>query len=418
MKKPFIFLIPIFLILLGISPFTVADSSCPVEIQEHSNGDECELLALNGLELPSEISVLVGGGVGFYIQLIDPGIGNDQANVWLAVDHALMDTSLSIQIYAGEYAYLSITVHADTPPGDYPAYIRAVSHYPNLSSPHCKQNTFICTQEITLHILESESDSEEDADADGYTLSEGDCDDTDNLVHPGASDVGGDHADTIDNDCDGFIDEEQICLWYYDEDLDGYGNPDRYILYSFEECPEESPSPAIAPVTNSTDCNDADAEISPGVTEICQDSIDNNCDSLIDEEGCLFTEEGFDYDGDGYSEPNGDCKEGDAEVHPGANEICEDGVDNNCDGIVDPTDGTCTASGGGSVLTDCELLEAAGITDDSCSEVTAESAGGGCSLMPNNHSAPISRSLLIQWFLIFYLMTLLRDKYRTNRVET
>lgn len=47
------------------------------------------------------------------------------------------------------------------------------------------------------------SGAELDCDEDGYTRGEGDCDDLDEEIHPGASEVCGDRAD---NDCDGFYD--------------------------------------------------------------------------------------------------------------------------------------------------------------------------------------------------------------------
>jgi hypothetical protein len=43
---------------------------------------------------------------------------------------------------------------------------------------------------------------------------------------------------------------------------------------------------------------------------------------------------GVDNDGDGLSECAGDCNDADPAIHPGAAEVC-DGLDNNCDGIVD-----------------------------------------------------------------------------------
>lgn len=43
----------------------------------------------------------------------------------------------------------------------------------------------------------------------------------------------------------------------------------------------------------------------------------------------------IDSDGDGYSVEEGDCNDDDATVNPGAEEICGDGIDNNCNGEVD-----------------------------------------------------------------------------------
>lgn len=37
----------------------------------------------------------------------------------------------------------------------------------------------------------------------------------------------------------------------------------------------------------------------------------------------------------GYSPRSGDCHDGDASVHPGAPEVVDDGMDNDCDGLVD-----------------------------------------------------------------------------------
>ena len=76
---------------------------------------------------------------------------------------------------------------------------------------------------------------------------------------------------------------------------------------------------------NDGDCDDSDASINPGATEI-EDNIDNDCDGEVDE--------GFDIDGDGYSVGQGDCDDFDASINPGATEI-EDNIDNDCDGDVD-----------------------------------------------------------------------------------
>jgi len=74
------------------------------------------------------------------------------------------------------------------------------------------------------------------------------------------------------------------------------------------------------------DCDDADAGTYPGAPEICDDGWDQNCDGVADELA--------DADGDGYAQCDGDCDETDASRHPGATEIC-DGFDTDCDGVID-----------------------------------------------------------------------------------
>ncbi len=98
------------------------------------------------------------------------------------------------------------------------------------------------------------------------------------------------------------------------------------------------------------DCDDNNAAINPDAPEICTDGIDNNCNSLVDAadpdavncpvDAC------FDNDGDQYS-PEGwfcgpiDCDDFDAAVNPGAVEACGDGIDNDCDGALDREDREC-----------------------------------------------------------------------------
>ncbi len=107
-----------------------------------------------------------------------------------------------------------------------------------------------------------------------------------------------------------------------DNDSDGYGNP-----------------ASITCAKSQLDCDDSNANINPGKTEIC-DGIDNDCDSAVDE-GCACV--------NGTTQPcgtdTGQCQAGIktcsggvwgacvGEITPTA-EIC-DGVDNNCDGQTD-----------------------------------------------------------------------------------
>ena len=69
------------------------------------------------------------------------------------------------------------------------------------------------------------------------------------------------------------------------------------------------------------DCNDSDASIYPGATEIPNDGIDQDCN------GSDLT----DVDGDGFAVPL-DCNDSDASIYPGATEVANDGIDQDCDG--------------------------------------------------------------------------------------
>ncbi len=53
---------------------------------------------------------------------------------------------------------------------------------------------------------------------------------------------------------------------------------------------------------------------------------------------------GKDEDHDGYTDVAGDCNDMDPQVHPDAGEMCDDGVDNDCDGTFDHSDYDCFTS--------------------------------------------------------------------------
>ena len=99
-------------------------------------------------------------------------------------------------------------------------------------------------------------------------------------------------CDGIDNNCDGNIDEDVLSTFYADSDEDGFGSPS----ISIQAC-----APRDGFVSIGTDCNDADANAYPGAEEIC-DGIDNNCDDIIDEGlGEVFY---VDEDRDGFGDEN------------------------------------------------------------------------------------------------------------------
>ena len=164
----------------------------------------------------------------------------------------------------------------------------------------------------------------------GFSDTSDDCDDTDRTVNPSARERCG---DGIDNDCDGLVDGADSAAdvsFYYDDDADGYGDPDRYWG---EAC--DNPGGVS---TDSRDCDDADASIHPDAAETWYDGVDSDCDGESD----------YDADMDGYDSTDWggeDCDDADASVSPGDVEICDDGVDNDCDGVVDACSVTATFQG-------------------------------------------------------------------------
>ena len=166
-----------------------------------------------------------------------------------------------------------------------------------------------------------------DADGDGEAA-DTDCDDSDAAINSSATEV---LYDGIDNDCD------SLTLDTVDADGDGENSD--------------------------TDCDDSDAAINSSAAEVLYDGIDNDCDPLtldtVDADGdgensdtdCddsdSLTYSGAaandsttacmtDADGDGYGDINGttagtDCDDSDSMVNPGATEIQNDGIDNDCD---------------------------------------------------------------------------------------
>lgn len=62
--------------------------------------------------------------------------------------------------------------------------------------------------------------------------------------------------------------------FYRDADKDGFGNPADTISVCFQP---------NGYVTDNTDCNDTNILINPAATELCNNKIDDNCNGLIDE---------------------------------------------------------------------------------------------------------------------------------------
>ncbi len=82
------------------------------------------------------------------------------------------------------------------------------------------------------------------------------------------------------------------------------------------------------------DCDDNNSSVHPGASEVCNNNMDDDCDGQTDE-GCTCT----DIDDDGYCQGD-DCNDYDSSINPGAAERCGNGVDDDCDGQTDEGCGT------------------------------------------------------------------------------
>src|SRR5678810_391065 len=115
----------------------------------------------------------------------------------------------------------------------------------------------------------------------GYVTNNTDCDDTQKLYQ----DADGDgYGSTILVACGGVINNTDCndnnlvihapVIYYQDLDNDGYGN----ILNVITAC---STVPPTGYVINSSDCDDTKATSHPGSTEICNNGIDDNCNGPV-----------------------------------------------------------------------------------------------------------------------------------------
>ena len=208
---------------------------------------------------------------------------------------------------------------------------------------------------VAISVLGCRDPKEVDNDGDGLLASE-DCDDFDAEVGPPST-------------------------WFLDADSDGWGDS----ASTMDACEQPDDHTDLE-----GDCNDGDPTIHPESTELCND-IDEDCDGEIDE-GTALGLWYEDNDGDGYGDPelahesctgtgyvadDSDCDDGDANVHPDADELCND-VDDDCDGEVDedPIDaGTVYADEDGdgygnpsSPYTDCDVPTGYVDNDDDCDD--------------------------------------------------
>lgn len=260
--------------------------------------------------------------------LIDEGFDCDYAEIW--VDNrcgGYYDDRKEINIFFTVHSSASTAVITIT---DYPSEgapwvlvdgktvatneeftIKSITKCPGLemviitAAVLIEGTTITLTDECSFYVINCLNP---DNDGDGYisVLADGkDCDDDDPSVNPGAPEL----CNNRDDNCDGVVDEP-------DNDRDGY----------------------IAADCGGNDCNDADNTMYPGAKEV-YDEKDNNCNGRVDEGVPI---EQIDADLDGYTLAE-DCNDRNPNINPRVTEMCTDGLDNDCDGLIDCNDEDCRA---------------------------------------------------------------------------
>ena len=149
----------------------------------------------------------------------------------------------------------------------------------------------------------------------------GDCVDGNAAINPGATEI----CDGLDNDCDSLtddddpgVDESTASTWYLDSDGDGWGAGE-----GIDTC-----TPPTGHVEDNTDCDDSDREVfGPGLWVTDGDGDGYGAGDTTGPASCTPPAANL------VSEylPE-DCEDGDASIYPTALEVCEDEIDQDCDG--------------------------------------------------------------------------------------
>ena len=235
-----------------------------------------------------------------------------------------------------------------------------------------------------------------DADADGYgdasvwayacTAPEGyvadpsDCDDGASAVSPAATEV----CNTLDDDCDGLVDEGLTTVFFVDGDGDGHGRAAGTVV----ACTVPSGYAATA-----DDCDDSEFGVHPGAEERCN-TVDDDCDGTVDVGATDARTWYLDRDADGVGDTSssveacdapagavavdGDCDDLDPSAYPGSTEVC-DGDDEDCDGDIDEglltdwyVDGDGDGYGAGRAVPACTPPVGHVAVDGDCDDTTAD----------------------------------------------
>ncbi|MFT4626411.1 MAG: hypothetical protein ACI8PZ_005088 [Myxococcota bacterium] len=164
---------------------------------------------------------------------------------------------------------------------------------------------------------------------DGWGFANRDCDDSRADINPDMPEICN-PDEPVDDDCDGLVDdadpdvsEDSYLEWYADRDDDGYGSGVDF---------EYACSRPVGTAPSDDDCDDRDPEVGPPTLWYGDGDGDGfgGGDPVDPTPTCDPPGPGLRPDWFGL-----DCDDADPSINPGVEDICENGIDEDCNGVDD-----------------------------------------------------------------------------------
>jgi len=231
--------------------------------------------SIGGIDLPSVVAKLYVTP----LDLVGANIDNlSVINISRLLQSLDLDGDSSNGIEIGDEAHVSAQSINDVDFSD----LNFDSLVINLVANSGSTTTILVSATIAIDHLQLTLDNF-DNDLDGFTVTEGDCNENNAALHPNT-------------------------VWYRDVDGDGHSDGSQLIQCSQPENYDLEENL----VDISDDFDDTDATRYPGAPEICGDGIDQNGDDI--DLSCDAPR--VDEDGDGFTVSEGDCNDNNAALHP------------------------------------------------------------------------------------------------------